>query len=358
MHACKRSSRAASYSCSLLLVTVSLAVVFGGAGCGREVAVQSEPPPEPSTRPVPAAAGNLTGRLIIFHAASLARPFEAIEKLIEKQNPDLDVVRASSSSSIACRKVSELARDADIVATADYTLLQDLLMPEHADWLVAFARNRIVIAYVEHSKHHTEINKDNWYEILLRDDVAYGYADPAQAPVGYRTLLTWKLADLYYKDATGDRNLFDELKAGCPAANIRPHCNELIPLLQSLRLDYIFQYRSVALQHNLPFLRLPEEIDLSSERHGDFYSKASVIISGRKRGETITKVGSPIVYGITVVKDAPNGAAATEFLRILLGEDGREVMEQNFQEPVAPALTPDASKVPPQLGGLVREAEL
>lgn len=358
MRACKRSSRAAPCSRSFLLVIVSLAVVFGGAGCGREVAVESEPPPEASTRAVPAAAGNLTGRLIIFHAASLARPFEAIEKLIEKQNPDLDVVRESSSSSIACRKVSELARDADIVATADYTLLQDLLTPEHADWLVAFARNRIVIAYVEHSKHLTEINKDNWFDILLRDDVAYGYADPNQAPCGYRTLLTWKLADAYYADATGDRSLFEELKAGCPAANIRPHCNELIPLLQSLRLDYVFQYRSVAFQHSLQFLQLPEEIDLSSEKRGEFYSKASVIISGRKRGETITKVGSPIVYGITIVKDAPNGAAATEFLRILLGEDGREVMKENFQEPIAPALTPDAEAVPQELSEFVQQAEM
>jgi len=344
-----------------LLPAMSLSVLLLVTGCGRQQNVTTEPPrPEevPPGEATPAEPARLTGRLIMFHAASLARPFEAIEKLIEKQNPDLDVVRESSSSSIACRKVSELARDADIVATADYTLLQDLLMPEHADWLAAFARNRIVIAYVEHSKHRTEINKDNWYEMLLRDDVAYGYADPDMAPVGYRTLLTWRLADLYYEDAKGDRELFKELKAGCPESSIRPHCNELIPLLQSLGLDYIFQYQSVALQHNLQFVQLPAEIDLSSEKHGDLYSKASVSISGKKRGETITKVGSPIVYGITIVRDAPNAVGAMEFMRVLLGEDGSRIMEENFQEPIAPALTPDANAVPQELSEFVQQAEL
>lgn len=340
----------------LLLMAMLAALVLGACGCGRNVATEIEQAPAPVPPEPPPT--EVAGKLMIFHAASLARPFEDVEKVLEEQHEGLDIVRESSSSSIACRKVTELSREADIVATADYTLLRDLLMPDHADWQVAFARNRIVIAYTDRSKYHTEINETNWHEILPRDDVAYGYADPDMAPVGYRTLLTWKLADLYYAEAKGDRDLFEELKAGCPESNIRPHCNELIPLLQSLSLDYIFEYQSVARQHNLPFLQLPVEIDLSSEKHAEFYAQASVTISGRKRGEQITKVGSPVVYGITVVRDAPNPQAATAFIAFLLGEDGRAIMEENFQEAISPALTPDAAAVPRELSEFVQQSEM
>ncbi|MBD3291725.1 MAG: tungstate ABC transporter substrate-binding protein WtpA [Armatimonadia bacterium] len=326
-------------------------------GCARQ---EPPPPPEAGGSPPEAAetagADGVSGELVIFHAASLGRPFETIEAVLEAENPDLDVVRESSSSRVACRKVSELGRTCDVLATADYLLLRDMLVPDHARWYVAFARNRVVIAYSDRSKYHSEINVDNWYDILLRDDVQYGYAEPDQAPVGYRTLLTWKLAGMHY-DEPG-RDLFEELLAGAPESNIRPHCNELIPLVQSLGLDYIFQYQSVARQHNLQFLQLPPEIDLSSEKHAELYSQVSVELSGATRGETMTRTGAPIVYGITVPAEADNPAAGVAFLELLMSERGNNIMEESFQEPVVPALTPDPGDLPEELVKLVEEADL
>ena len=328
------------------------------AGCARE-----EAPPPTAVDPAPVVVGEeetakVEGTLNVFHAASLARPFEEIEKLLEARNPGLDVVRESSSSRLACRKVTELARKADIIATADYTMVQSMLMPEHTDWFVSSARNRVVLAYSDQSKYQSEINTDNWYEILLRDDVEFGYADPGQAPVGYRTLLVWKLADIYYADKKGDVSIFDDLLAACPEKNVRPHCNELIPLVQSLGLDYIFEYQSVARQHNLQFVQLPAEIDLSSEKLGEYYGQAEVEVEGGERGEMITKKGKPVVYGTTILTDAPNRPAALAFMELLLSAEGQGVMEDNFQEPIVPALTPDASKVPAELAAFVAKAEM
>lgn len=337
------------------IALIVIAAVLGTALLGGCPPQQKQPPPEVEQA---GAADQAAGELMIFHAASLARPFEEMERVLEDEVEGLDIVRESSSSRVACRKVTELARTADLVVSADYLLLRDMLVPDHADWYIAFARNRIVIAYSDRSKYHTEINADNWYDILLREDVQYGYAEPDQAPVGYRTLLTWKLADMHYADQLGDRNLFDELKAGAPESNIRPHCNELIPLVESLGLDYIFQYQSVARQHNLQFLKLPPEIDLSSEKHGDLYSQVSVELSGETRGETMTRTGAPIVYGITIPESAENRAAAVRFLNLLLSEPGQEIMQENFQEPIVPALAPDASRLPDELVDLVEEADL
>jgi molybdate/tungstate transport system substrate-binding protein len=296
-------------------------------------------------------------KLIVYHAASLALPFGAIEKVMEERFPGLDVICESSSSRIAIRKVTDLGRKGDIVASADEALIRNIMMPDHADWVGTFARNRVVIAYTDRSRYRDEINADNWYEILLRDDVNYGQADANNAPVGYRTWLTWKLADAYYADKLGDRDLFEELRANCPPKNIRPHCNELIPLLESLALDYTFQYRSVALQHHLSWLKLPDEIDLGSETQREFYAKVSVEIAGTARGSITTKVGKPVLYGVTMIKDPQNPEMALEFLKILFSEEGQKILEENFQEPIVPVYCDNVQAAPEVLRQHLRPAD-
>jgi len=295
-------------------------------------------------------------RLLVFHAASLSRPLAELEKVFESRSPGVDVVRESSSSRVAIRKVTELNRSADIVASADEALLRELMTPHCAKWVAMFARNRIVIAYTDRSRCRSEINVDNWYDILLREDVNYGYCNPNMAPVGYRTLLSWRLADRHYADKLGGREISAELASNCPARHIRPHCNELIPLLESLALDYTFQYRSVALQHHLEWLKLPDAIDLGNEELAQEYGRVSVDVSGRTRGAVAAKVGKPIIYGITIPEDAPNPDAAQAFLALLFGPEGQQIMKDNFQEPVAPVLCRELAAVPEALRALMQDA--
>jgi len=83
---------------------------------------------------------------------------------------------------MAVRKVTDLHKPADIVAVADYTLIPQLLVPNYTDFYVLFATNEIVIAFTDQSKYADEINSDNWYEILARPDVKFGFSDPNQDP--------------------------------------------------------------------------------------------------------------------------------------------------------------------------------
>jgi molybdate/tungstate transport system substrate-binding protein len=335
---------------TLHLILLTGAILCCGAGCGQSGST-------PGSASEAGDAARTPGKLVIFHAASLARPFEALEKIIEAENPGLDIVRESSSSRLAIRKVTDLGRPADILASADEALLRQQALPEHADWVGLFARNRVVLAFTAKSKHRTEINAQNWYDILLREDVNFGYAEPSMAPVGYRTLLCWKLADIYYRDALGGRSVYRELIDACPRRFIRPHCNELIPLLEALTLDYTFQYRSVALQHHLEWLKLPDEIDLGNEAMGDFYAQVSTEVPGRTRGAPEERVGRPIVYGITIPKNARNRAMAERFLELLFAEKGGQIMEDNFQELIRPVLCKNRDAAPDALRPLMKEAE-
>jgi len=289
-------------------------------------------------------------KIIIFHAGSLAVPMKHLKTAYEKKNSDIAVLLESSGSREAARKVRDLHRDCDIVASADSTVIYNLLIPEHADFCIDFATNEMAIMYHKKSRYADRINKDNWYRILLRDDVSYGHSDPDKDPCGYRSQLVWKLAEKYYRE----RDLYKRLRAGCPPRNIRPKEVDLIALLEAGVLDYAFIYRSVAIQHRMPFLELPEEINLGSYRFNSFYKQVRHPVTGKKPGEVIYHEGKAIVYGLTMVKNPQNLPDAIGFLEFMLGTEGRAIIDRDGQKPVNPPVSRERERVPERLKKLVR----
>ncbi len=294
----------------------------------------------------------LEGKLIIFHAGSLTVPIDELTTAFQAKHPDVTFETEASGSNAAARKISELGREADLMMSADYTVIDKLLIPEFADWNVRFARNTMVVAYTDQSEYADEIDADNWYEVLTREGVIYGHSEPDADPCGYRTLLVWQLAEKHY-DVPG---LYEELDEKCPPENVRPKSVELIVLLESGDMDYAFEYRSVAVQHGLKFVELPDEINLSMVEHADFYSQASVEIAGKEPGETMTMVGTPIVYGVTIPKNAPSPDLAIEFVKFLLGPEGQAIMEEQGQPPIVPPVAADVESLPDALSDMVEPA--
>ena len=291
-----------------------------------------------------------SGPLVIFHAGSLTVPARKLVQAFQARHPDVSFATESSGSAIAARKVSELHREADLVLSADYQVIERLLVPEFAGFCIQFARNEMVIAYTDRSLHADQIGPDNWYGILLRDGVIYGHSDPDADPCGYRALMVWQLAELYY----GVPGLYEELSAHCPPENTRPKAVELIALLQSGDMDYAFEYRSVAVQHGLRFVKLRPELNLGHPAYADFYAQAKVEIAGKAPGETMEVQGAPIVYGLTIPYCAPHPELAAQFAAFILGPEGRRILEECGQPPLVPAVVSTGwEEVPPALRGLV-----
>jgi molybdate/tungstate transport system substrate-binding protein len=304
--------------------------------------------------PHPGLAKEPAGTLIIFHAGSLSIPFAEISRAFEKKYPGVRVLREAAGSRTCARKITDLGKPCDIMASADYTVIDNLLIPDHADWNIAFASNEMAIMHRPDSKFAHEINGNNWPEILLRKGVNYGHSDPDSDPCGYRSLLTWQLAEKYYQLP----GLYKKLQTNCPARNIRPKETDLIALLESGELDYLFIYRSICEQHHMPFVVLPDQINLKSSRHADFYQQARVKISGKKPGEQIVKKGKPMVYGITICTNAPNQAAAIAFVRFLLSPAGRAIMAANGQPPIWPVrISGNGTKLPAGLKKILSARE-
>jgi molybdate/tungstate transport system substrate-binding protein len=235
------------------------------------------------------------------------------------------------------RMISEVGKPADIMASADYKVIDNNLIPKFADWNVRFATNQLVLTYTDQSEYADEISADNWYEILQRKGVSWGHSDPNLDPCGYRSVMVLQLAEKHY----GKPGLNDRLLANRPKENVRPKAVELVNLLKTGNMDYAWEYLSVAVQHDLKFLILPEEINLSNYKHDDFYKQACIEVTGKKPGAFITKCGKSITYGVTMTKDAPNPEAAEAFLAYMLDpEGGLKILEEMGQPPYVPARVP------------------
>jgi len=266
--------------------------------------------------------------LIVFHAGSLTKPFHEMAKAFEAENPGSKIILEAAGSRDCARKITELHKACDVIAVSDYAVTETLLIPEFTNWQIAFAGNEMCIAYNSSSRQSNKINSKNWFDILLKDSVYFARSEPESDPCGYRTDILLQLAESFY----GIGGLSEQLKQK-DTEFIRPKEVDLLALLESYAIDYIFIYTSVARQHQLKIVELPDEINLSNPSFADFYSTAGVELSGKSKNEKIIQKGEPILYGISILKSAPNKALAEKFVIFLLTPDkGMKILEDNGQQ--------------------------
>jgi len=306
--------------------------------------------------------------LKIFHAGSLSIPFQKIESKFEADHPNVNVQLMAYGSVLAVRQVTEVGKKGDIVAVADYSLIPSMMMPDYTNFYLQFAKNRMVIAYNDDSDLSDKINSDNWYNVLGKPQVQFGFSNPNMDPCGYRSPMVMQMAEMHYldpnildrlvlenssiyveeKDGTYEINTPEALKPKSQKLTIRNKSVDLVAMVQQGGLDYAFEYMSVAKQHGLKFVTLPTSIDLSSTAYADTYDDVKVITSDGK-----PKTAKPIVYGITVPSNAPNPEIAKEFIKFLIGETGNEIFTELGQPPIVPAR--GYEDVPEELNDLVEQ---
>jgi molybdate/tungstate transport system substrate-binding protein len=227
------------------------------------------------------------------------------------------------------------------------------MIPNHAKFNAQFTTNEMALAYTPKSKYADEITAENWTEIFLRKDVKVGHSNPNMDPCGYRSMLVTQLAEDYYKQPDFFNKLFgygESYTNGEEDTNkiiVRPKETDLLGLIEAGVYDYLYIYKSVAEQHGLKYITLPEEVSLKSAKFAKDYKKATFKINGKKPGTWITKKGGPMVYGITVAQNSispVNKEGAVKLVNFILSPEGQAIMEKNGQGAInPPVITGDAS---------------
>jgi molybdate/tungstate transport system substrate-binding protein len=248
------------------------ALFLSATTCGD---ARDDPPREPIT---------------IFAASSLARPLRTLTEVFQRETRVPALVELGGSIEQS-RKLTDLARTPDVLMLVDDEVVA-ALMPAHLDWYVRFATNRVVVAYTDSSAHADSISQENWYRLLSRDDVRVGRADATLAPAGRHAMALLQRAEGVY----GLPHLSERVLERSTLKDVRPNAAELAVLLETGEVDYILEYESVARQYGFKFLALPPELSL------------------------------PVLYGVSVPRQATHAAAAVRFVAALLSDEGKEIL--------------------------------
>ncbi|MBN1150779.1 tungstate ABC transporter substrate-binding protein WtpA [candidate division WOR-3 bacterium] len=328
--------------------------------------------------------------LSIYHAGSLSVPFESLKAEFQKDHPNVEIIIESGGSAGLINKIITVVEAGevppDIMASADYKLIPSRLYEKDlADWYIAFARNELVLCYRDGAPFSEEIHNGTrtWYEVLKNEPVSYGHSNPDDDPCGYRSLMVIQLAELVYFERAFDfgleadpeaEMLYDVLipgseeergRSGGENTDARPGKSQeivrtksvdLISSLQSGDLDYAFEYRSVAVQHDLNYIDLHPAINLGSIGqiegaeflYEDFYQNATIKILAEIDPEKVYKdmKGEPVVYGIASIKSGQNREMAYEFIALLLSEKGQQLMEESGQPFLNPLVCDHPENLP------------
>jgi molybdate/tungstate transport system substrate-binding protein len=356
--------RAGALAAALVVLTSALAVCTA-AGC--------------SSSPSSSSGGSLS----VIDAGSLIVPFEKAAEAYARAHPRLHVTTESHGSIQVIRQVSDLGRRFDVLASADAALIPVLMedplgsdATATADWYAVFATNRMVLAYSPTSQYAPLFRSGDWVKAVTTSGVRFGLADPRFDAAGYRALMVLQLAENLYDND----HLFEDLTVGrlSPPVTVSRRAGvdvidvpelldavsgsglllrgasiELVALLESGDLDCAFEYESVVRQHELPFVRLPAQIDLSSPRYAASYERVAVAIAFQRFAKVKPEFrGAPIAYGVTIPLNAPDRAEAERFVAFLLGPDGRRILEAAYQPSVTPARVDHMDKLPAALRSL------
>ncbi|MFH0911736.1 MAG: substrate-binding domain-containing protein [Planctomycetota bacterium] len=264
--------------------------------------------------------------LRLFLAAGLTPWVDSLreECLSEK---GIELWAEASGSQTACRKVTELGRSCDLLLLADNDLVTTLLKGT-CRWRIDFALDEVVIAVGARAPRVSDAEAD-WTAVLRAEGVRLGRVDENLGPMGYRTLLVWKLAE-----ARGARGLAEAISQR--TVKIVDDVSRLAPLLRQGEIDYAFVYRSLCAAQDLRFIELDRAVNLGSDDVD--YSSAEVSYQKLAAGpeETITVRGAPIVWTLTAPEEGADKALAAEFVEYALTRRAQKLVSNGLRPIVPP----------------------
>lgn len=226
---------------------------------------------------------------------------------------------------------------ADVFVSVNPGPMEILKQAGLVDQAVPVASTRMVIAYNPKSQYAAQFkaNPANWWQVLKTPGLRFGRTDPAVDPQGQNIIFTMQLAEKYYQQP----GLAEAILG--PLENPQQVFGEggLLTRLEAGQLDAASGYESATISAKLPYVALPDQINLSNPGYAkDWYDSVSFPITGRD-GKTSTVHPQALVFYAAVLKNAPSPEAAKHFVSFLQSADGQALFKQNgYGQPKGDAL--------------------
>lgn len=261
--------------------------------------------------------------LTVLAAGSLARPLRAaLDTIAANGGPRVQLEIMGSREII--HAITMLGRTPELLVTADADELEQALMPILVSSSTTFARNRVVLALSPKSAKAAGVTRENWIDVVAGGTLRVARADPKRAPLGYRTQLVWRLAEI----ESNRSGLAQRLNDASPDELLRGSEADLAALLETGNADAAWCYESLAKAMNLKFIDLGDRIDLGTASESTSYQRASIRVIGASGDDSVTIRGAPIRYSIATVRHAVDAVAAITLQDQLLDSTSKRIMRR------------------------------
>jgi len=199
---------------------------------------------------------------------------------------------------------------------------------------VPVASTQMVLAYSPKSKFVPDLEaaargEKKWYEVLQTNGLRFGRTDPATDPQGQNIVFTMLLAENFYKQP----GLADRILGGYQNPQQIFTEPSLLSRLEAGQIGASSGYLSATRSHHLPYIELPDEINLSNPAmEAAWYRNVqfSITLPG---GKVATLNTQPLVFYASVLKDSKQPALAEKFVQFLQGPEGQKLLEDNGYSP-------------------------
>jgi molybdate/tungstate transport system substrate-binding protein len=225
-----------------------------------------------------------------------------------------------------------------------------MIEPKFTKWYVQYAGTSIVVAYNPKSKYAADFKAyadgsknvcGLFSKTLQTSGLKLGRTDPNIDPQGRDFIMMVELAQSYcHLPASAVSKILGTSDLATSSSSQIFAESSLDATLQSGQLDAASAFITQAVELHLPYIKLPDQINLGSAAEKAAYAKATVKV---KKGKVYK--GSPQVIDITTVGDKPS-AAAIAFVKYTLSSAGLAQYKAGGFTVLTPKLTGSMSDVP------------
>lgn len=332
---------------SLTIVLMSIASLFALfiSACGS-----STPSTSVSATPTAKAGGTVQ----VMYAGSLESIMENQIAPAFKASTGYTFEGEAKGSVALANEIKGHLHRPDIFISAAPTVNKQLMGADNGNyvsWYMNFARSEMVIGYNAQSRFAADFQaaahgSKPWFQVLEEPGLRLGRTDPLIDPKGQATLYLCQLAETFYARPGLERKI---LGADENTSQSFPE-EELVARLGAGQLDAGFFYINEAQAAHIPFITLPDQINLGNPALATTYATAQWTNPQTKQ---VSK-GGPIVYTITIPSTSQNTAGAIAFAKFLLSSQGQSLLQKNGLLSTPFTVSGSAQDVPQELRTFVK----
>jgi molybdate/tungstate transport system substrate-binding protein len=224
-----------------------------------------------------------------------------------------------------------------------------LLSPKFTHWAVGFASSPLVIAYAPESPYATQLKAiaagklplSELFRLMQQPGFHLGRTNPDTDPQGQSFIMMMQLAQRQLKLPVGTAD-----KILGPLNNPAQVFSEegILARLQAGQLDASSAYLPEAIARHLPYIALPDTLNMGNPADKSLYASEHLTLSN---GKTVT--GAPIEVYITPVQGTPSPQAGQAFVNFVLSKQGLQLYHDNGYTMTKFILWGDKSMAPPSI---------